>query len=300
VDGLFLFDKPQGITSHDAVARARRWFGTRRVGHTGTLDPMASGLLILCINAATRMSEYLLGADKCYAATVQLGVRTNTDDAEGEAVQTRPVPALTAGMLADVAARFTGDIEQIPPQFSAIKRNGVRAYVMARAGETVEIAARHVTVAQLELASDTVDTSLLHMTVDCGSGTYIRALARDIGEVLGCGGHLTMLRRVSIGRFGIADALDNAATQAAAVDGTLAARLQPMDSALPDAPRIVLDDEQTRRILLGQVLRGIADDTPLARLYDAAGRFVAIARIEHGAAQPLKVFHPDHADADDA
>jgi tRNA pseudouridine55 synthase len=293
-DGIFLFDKPAGITSHDVVSRARRWFGTRAIGHAGTLDPLATGLLILCVNAATRMSEYLLGQDKAYAAEIKLGQNTNTDDAEGEVTATTAVPALGDEQLAVIARRFTGRISQVPPQFSAIKKDGQRAYALARKGESVELSAREVDIASLTLTRDADHADRLQAHVSCGSGTYIRALARDIGAALGCGAHLTALRRLRIGTFNIEDAVDNAAMQAHAQQGTVASVLQPMDRALSNMPALTLDDAGAQRILMGQRIalpESEGRDVPLLRVYDASQRFIAVGEIAGGLLRPVKVFH---------
>lgn len=209
--GLLLIDKAQGWTSHDAVARTRRLAGTRKVGHAGTLDPMATGLLVLGVNSSTRLLTFVVGLDKEYLATIRLGAATTTDDAEGEQLSRAPsdaVAAISAEALAEGIAALTGDISQQPSAVSAIKVDGQRAYARVRAGEDVQLAERPVTVSSFELlSSTTVDGFLdLEVRVNCGSGTYIRALARDLGAGLGVGGHLTRLRRTRIGPFRIEDA----------------------------------------------------------------------------------------------
>lgn len=210
--GILLVDKPAGLTSHDVVARTRRAFGTRKVGHAGTLDPMATGLLVIGIEGATRLLTYIVGADKTYTATIRLGASTTTDDAEGEIAETADAgawegiddDAVHAGIRA-----LTGTIAQVPSSVSAIKVAGRRAYDLVRAGESVELAARRVTVSRFEvLAQRRTDGFLdLDVIVDCSSGTYIRALARDLGAALGVGGHLTALRRTRIGGFEVTDAV---------------------------------------------------------------------------------------------
>lgn len=209
--GILLLDKPRGLTSHDVVARTRRLAGTRKVGHAGTLDPMATGLLVLGLNSSTRLLTYLVGLDKEYTATIRLGAATVTDDAEGETTATAD-PALLAAIADDVVEAaiepLRGDIEQVPSTVSAIKVDGKRAYARAREGEDVQLAARPVTIRAFEvLASRRVDGFLdLDVRVECTSGTYIRALARDLGAALGVGGHLTALRRTRVGPFAVADA----------------------------------------------------------------------------------------------
>ena len=215
--GILLVDKPGGMTSHDVVSRARRALGTRKIGHAGTLDPMATGLLVLGVGAATRLLTYIVGLDKTYEATIRLGVGTDSDDADGaettradaDAVGAAPPDAIAGGI-----ASLTGEIDQVPSRVSAIKVGGRRAYDLARAGEEVELASRRVTVSRFEVR-DRRDVELdgggraidLDVVVDCTSGTYIRALARDLGADLGIGGHLTALRRTRIGPFGVADAV---------------------------------------------------------------------------------------------
>lgn len=235
--GILLVDKPRGITSHDVVSRARRALGTRKIGHAGTLDPMATGLLVLGVEGATRLLTYIVGADKTYEATILLGVSTDSDDADG--VEIERADATTVAAVGDAAIRdgiteLTGEIDQVPSTVSAIKVDGRRAYDLARAGEQVELKARRVTVSRFDVLSArrTHGAIELDVVVDCTSGTYIRALARDLGRALGVGGHLTALRRTRIGAFDVAaaasvDDLDDAAliepaTAAAVVMGALA------------------------------------------------------------------------------
>lgn len=203
--GLVIVDKPQGWTSHDVVGRTRRLAGTRKVGHAGTLDPMATGVLVLGINKATRLLTYIVGADKTYTATIRLGESTITDDAEGEIVQTRIAAALTEEQIRASIAKLTGPIEQVPSSVSAIKVNGERAYARVRAGEDVKLASRPVTIHRFEVHDIRRErggkVQDIDVTVECSSGTYIRALARDLGEDLAVGGHLTALRRTEVGPY---------------------------------------------------------------------------------------------------
>lgn len=209
--GILLVDKPAGLTSHDVVARTRRALGTRKVGHAGTLDPMATGLLVIGVEGATRLLTYIVGADKTYHATIRLGQTTGTDDADGEIVTTASeadVLGVTPERVAAGIAALTGRISQVPSSVSAIKVDGRRAYDRVRAGEEVVLAAREVTVSRFDvLAERTADGFRdLDVVVDCSSGTYIRSLARDLGADLGVGGHLTALRRTKVGDFDVADA----------------------------------------------------------------------------------------------
>lgn len=203
--GLLVVDKPAGMTSHDVVARCRRLLGTRKVGHAGTLDPMATGVLVLGIERATKLLGLLALTTKSYHATIRLGRTTVTDDAEGETTATTDATHVTDEQIAAVVATLTGDIDQVPASVSAIKIDGKRAYARMREGETVELAARPVTVSRFEVEARRNEAGFvdLDVEVDCSSGTYIRALARDLGAALGVGGHLTALRRTEVGPFGL-------------------------------------------------------------------------------------------------
>ena len=235
--GILLVDKPGGITSHDVVSRARRALGTRKIGHAGTLDPMATGLLVLGVEGATRLLTYIVGADKTYEATILLGAATDSDDADGVEISRADagtVAAVTDAAIHDGIAALTGEIDQVPSTVSAIKVDGRRAYDLARAGEKVELASRRVTVSRFDVRATRREQGAIELdvVVDCTSGTYIRALARDLGRALGVGGHLTSLRRTRIGAFDVAgaasvdeiadDALVEPATAAAVVMGALA------------------------------------------------------------------------------
>lgn len=233
--GILLVDKPGGLTSHDVVARTRRAFGTRKVGHAGTLDPMATGLLVIGIEGATRLLTYIVGAGKTYTATIRLGIRTTTDDAEGDTVETADAAALrsvTQERIVEGIAALTGAIAQVPSSVSAIKVDGRRAYDRVRAGEQVELAARQVTVSRFDVLDTRRDEEFidLDVVIDCSSGTYIRALARDLGVDLGIGGHLTALRRTRVGGFDIADAVgvDDLAGAPALTPAAAAARTMPV------------------------------------------------------------------------
>ena len=208
-DGLIVVDKPAGMTSHDVVARIRRLAKTRRVGHGGTLDPMATGVLIVGVNRATRLLTYVIGARKSYTATVRLGQSTVTDDAEGDVTATAPVAGVTDAEIHAGLAAQRGEIDQVPSAVSAIKINGRRAYKRVREGETVDLPARRVTVFRLDVlairrAADVIDVDV---DVTCSSGTYVRAIARDLGTTLGVGGHLTALRRTAVGDLTLAQAV---------------------------------------------------------------------------------------------
>jgi tRNA pseudouridine55 synthase len=314
MNGLLIIDKPQGMTSHDVVARARRILREKRIGHAGTLDPMATGVLVLCVGHATRLSEYLLGEDKAYEGVIKLGEQTNTDDAEGEVIATRPVPAMGDDDLRRLEQQFSGEIQQVPPQFSAIQKGGQRAYALARKGETVELDARRVTIHEMRLSakrkaqsaerSENADVlrSALCVSVRCSAGTYIRSIARDIGAALGCGGHLSALRRVQAGHFTLHDAITLEQLEQAAQEGRAEALLLPMERAVADWPAVHLDDEQTRKLLNGQRLLlplplgeaerpfGSWGEGLLLRAYDARSHFIAISQWDGKMLSPVKVF----------
>lgn len=255
--GILLVDKPGGLTSHDVVARVRRAFGTRKVGHAGTLDPMATGLLVIGIEGATRLLTYIVGADKTYTATIRLGSRTTTDDAEGDLVDTADAEAW-AGVDDEAVQNgirsLTGAISQVPSSVSAIKVAGRRAYDLVRAGESVELAAREVTVSRFDVLAQrrTADFLDLDVVVDCSSGTYIRALARDLGDALGVGGHLTALRRTRVGGFHVEDAVS-----IDELDG--ATTLSPAAAAERVMPVLPVTAEEARDLRHGKRLVGQRD-----------------------------------------
>ena len=272
--GLLLVDKPQGITSHDVVARVRRGFGTRKVGHAGTLDPMATGLLLIGIEGATRLLTFLVGADKTYTATIRLGEATDSDDADGTVTAAVDASAVTDAQISVGIAALTGDIQQVPSTVSAIKVDGRRAYDLARAGETVELKSRAVTVSRFDVLETRRRGAVidLDVIVDCTSGTYIRALARDLGASLGVGGHLTALRRTHVGPFSVDDAapvddaLGEAATRTPADVGALV--LGRFDVSAPEAR-----DLRHGKKLLGAAVR--AERYPVAAI-DPDGVLVGV------------------------
>ncbi|MCS7061373.1 MAG: tRNA pseudouridine(55) synthase TruB [Anaerolineae bacterium] len=300
MDGLLLIDKPRGMTSHDVVARVRRWTGVRQVGHAGTLDPLATGLLVLCVGYAVRLSEYLTGKEKAYIGRIKLGERTSTDDAEGELIARRDVQ-VTQEDLARIAPAFTGEIWQTPPQYSAVQVQGRRAYKLARRGEHVDLAPRRVVIHELTLTPipHAVDSPFVYeveMRVTCSAGAYIRALARDIGEALGCGAHLTLLRRTRSGSFTLAEAVTLDQLEQAAHSGTWSTYLLPADRAVEDMPRCDLDNDTARRLQMGRFVPFpsnwvAAAEGGLCRVYDAGGCFVALAVYDahHALLKPAKV-----------
>jgi tRNA pseudouridine55 synthase len=255
--GILLVDKPAGLTSHDVVARTRRALDTRKVGHAGTLDPMATGLLVIGVEGATRLLTYIVGADKTYEATIRLGQTTGTDDADGEILTRASAESwnsVTPDRVSAGIRALTGAISQVPSSVSAIKVDGRRAYDRVRAGEEVVLAARDVTVSRFEVIAERTGDGFLDLdvVVDCSSGTYIRSLARDLGAALGVGGHLTALRRSRVGDFDIADAVT--------VDGVVeTALLTPAAAAVRVLDPLPVSTEEARDLRHGKRLLGQAD-----------------------------------------
>jgi tRNA pseudouridine55 synthase len=288
--GLVVVDKPAGWTSHDVVARVRKIAGTRRVGHAGTLDPMATGVLVLGVERATKLLGHLTLTDKSYAATIRLGQDTITDDAEGEPAGGSSAAGVTEAAVEAGLAGLTGEIQQVPSAVSAIKVDGRRSYARVRAGEQVELAARTVTVSRLVLdgwARPEPDLLDLDVEVDCSSGTYVRALARDLGRALGTGGHLIALRRTRVGPFTLSDAvtLDELAQRAEPVP-------IPLDAAVAAAfARRELDPGETDRLRHGNRLDPVGRPGPYGA-FDPDGHVVALLEDRDGAAHPLVVFRP--------
>ncbi len=289
-DGLVVVDKPAGLTSHDVVSRLRRLAHTRRVGHAGTLDPMATGVLVIGINKATRLLHHLVLADKAYTATIRLGQATVTDDAEGAAVSGASAAGIGEAAVRAAMAPLTGDVLQVPSAVSAIKVDGQRAYKRVREGETVELAARPVSIARFEavhFARPAPDLLDVDVEVDCSSGTYVRALARDLGAALGVGGHLTALRRTRVGPFTIAQArtLDALAELDDPVTLPLAAAVR---TALPVR---AIDADEARALSYGKALAATgAPGTHGAIAPD--GTVVALLVDDGDRARPVLVFTP--------
>jgi tRNA pseudouridine55 synthase len=283
--GILLVDKPGGVTSHDVVGATRRALGTRKVGHAGTLDPMATGLLILGVGTSTRLLTYLVGLGKTYEATIRLGESTTTDDAEGETIARTDASELDRAAIDAGIAELTGEIDQVPSAVSAIKVDGRRAYARVRDGEDVQLAARRVTVSRLDvLAQRRVDDVVdLDVVVGCSSGTYIRALARDLGAGLGVGGHLTALRRTAVGPFRVPDAvpLDAIAPAALRTPASIATALFP-SADLDDAQAAALADG--KRVPIGVV----ADASLVAALH--GGRLTGIISVQGGMARVVVNF----------
>lgn len=288
--GILLIDKGPGWTSHDVVAKARGITGQRKIGHTGTLDPMATGLLVLCLGRATRLVEYMTGHDKRYEGEIRLGIATDTDDAEGSVIATQPAPAITSEQLDGLAARFSGAQMQTPPAYSAVKVAGKRAYASARAGSALELQPRPVSIHALQLRA--IGPDRLAIEVHCGAGTYIRSLARDIGKALGCGAHLAALRRTHAGRFAVHGAVTIEELDAMAGSGQIERLLLAMDEGLLDHDVAILSTEHCQRLAGGlQVaVEPPARASESARVYSTEGDFVAVGSIKsEGQIQPKKV-----------
>jgi tRNA pseudouridine55 synthase len=279
--GLVIVDKPGDMTSHDVVSRVRRLAGTRKVGHAGTLDPMATGVLVLAVNRATRLLGQLTLTEKRYDATIRLGAATTTDDAEGEVVTTRPTHGLTEAAVVEALTAFVGDLDQVPSAVSAVKLGGKPAYARVRAGEQVDLPPRRVTIHALEVTG--VELPDVEVSVHCSSGTYIRAIARDLGAALGVGGHLTFLRRTAVGPF----TLDDAGTLD---DLTEHLAMTPIaDAARASFPARDLDEAQAAHVRVGRRLDLALDAT--TALFAPGGEFLALYRAgEDGRARAVAVF----------
>jgi len=284
--GLVVVDKPGGMTSHDVVARIRRIAGTRKVGHAGTLDPMATGVLLVGVNRATRLLGHLALTEKAYDATIRLGAATTTDDAEGEVVRRTAAGHLTEQDVRAAVPRFVGDIDQRPSAVSAVKVEGRRAYARVRAGEEVELPARRVTVHELRVDGVRRDADGLDVDVSvrCSSGTYVRALARDLGEVLGVGGHLTALRRTAVGPFGLdrAHSLDVLADRFELLELT--------DVAQEAFPTYRLDAEQAAHVRDGRPLDVVLGAPVPVAVLDPDGTFLALYEQRGRTATAVAVF----------
>jgi tRNA pseudouridine55 synthase len=284
--GILNIDKPLGITSHDVVGQVRRVAGMRRVGHGGTLDPLASGVLVVALGVATRLLEYVTGQPKSYEAVVRLGQSSTTYDAEGELRPGQSPGELDPDQLEEALARFRGPVEQLPPMYSAVKRGGQPLYKLARQGIDVEREPRRVTIYELELLAWSAPD--LHLSVRCSAGTYIRSLAHDLGAALGTGGYLAALRRTAVGSFTIATSipLDTLSPD------SLADQLWPLDSAVAHLPRLDVDKTATEQLRQGQRLPR-ESSTPgdsLARVYGPEGNFAGIVTASGNEWQPHKIF----------
>ena len=282
IHGVFLLDKPQGMSSNDIMQKVKRIFQANKAGHTGALDPLATGMLPICLGEATKFSQFLLDADKRYLVTAKLGERTDTSDAEGQIVETRDVNVKTSEILTALE-QFRGDILQVPTMFSALKHNGKPLYEYARQGITVEREARPITIFELNFIE--YNAPYLTLEVHCSKGTYIRTLVDDLGETLGCGAHVTMLRRTAVADYPTEKMLDWHALQSLAEPQDLSlldALLLPIDTAVAKLPALTLNESQTQGIGFGQRIKF---DNPnrlqgQVRLFSHEHRFLGVAVID--------------------
>lgn len=303
LDGILLLDKPAGMSSNAALQAARRLFRAEKGGHTGSLDPLATGLLPLCFGEATKLAGHLLGSDKAYEAGIVLGTTTDTDDADGQPLLQRPVPALDRAALEAVLVPFTGALRQRAPVYSALKQGGEPLYARARRGEAIEAPVRDVVVHAVELLE--FDAASLRLRVTCGSGTYIRSLARDLGEALGCGAHIASLRRLWVEPFRIPrmhtlDDLAALAGQEGDGDGeaALEACLLPLSAGMAGFPRVELGQAEAARFGMGQRLRGPWPPADPAGVFTQEGVPLGLGCVEpDGRLSPQRLFRqaPDPA-----
>jgi len=295
--GLVVVDKAGGMTSHDVVARVRRLAGTRKVGHAGTLDPLASGALPIALGEATKTVPFVMDGRKLYRFTIRWGEERDTDDAEGRVVSTskeRPSPEAVRALLPS----YTGLIQQIPPRYSAIKIEGERAYDLARDGEQVELAARPVEIGRLELVN-VPDRDHAVLEAECGKGTYVRSLARDLGRALGCFGHVSALRRAAVGPFTqetmiSLEQLEALCHRAASGEGSLADALMPVETALDDIPALAVSRADAARLQRGQAVLLRGRDAPNFRgtvYVTVSGQLLALAELDRGEIVPKRVFN---------
>jgi len=293
-NGVLVINKSGGMTSHDVVGRLRRLTHQKKIGHAGTLDPDATGVLIVCLGSATRLSEYLTGHDKEYRCTILLGTETDTQDISGRITAQHPAD-IGAAELEDALASFTGETQQIPPMYSAIRHHGRHLYELARAGETVERAPRTIRIEQIH--PESIHLPEATFTVTCSKGTYIRTLCHDIGRKLGCGACMKALERIRSGSFGIEEAVTLDGFEQALQEGRAATLLHPADEVFADCPSAQTGDEGDHRLYNGNVLQphhltsGVPDQYEgRVRVYDSAGHFQALYRTDGGQLRPERMF----------
>lgn len=292
IDGVFLLDKPQGMSSNDIMQKVKRVFQANKAGHTGALDPLATGMLPICLGEATKFSQFLLDADKRYQVTAKLGERTDTSDAEGQVVETRDVQVDVQDILAALP-HFRGNLMQVPTMFSALKHQGKPLYEYARAGITVEREARPITIFDLQFI--TYDAPYLTLEVHCSKGTYIRTLVDDLGEYLGCGAHVTVLRRTAVANYPVEAMMDWDTLQVLAAQQDLALldqHLLPTDSAVSALPALHLNQEQSKAISFGQRVKfdNPTQLTGQVRLFSDTQQFLGVALVdEHNVIRPQRL-----------
>lgn len=293
VHGVILLDKPLGLSSNQALQKVKWLLRAEKAGHTGTLDPLATGVLPLCFGAATKFSQQHLDADKVYETTVRLGLKTTTADAEGEVIAERPVTC-TLGQVVEVLDRFMGPITQVPPMHSALKKDGKALYEYARGGETVEREPRNVLIHDLEMLDVQLqgDAPFLKLRVACSKGTYIRTLGEDIAEALGCAGHLSALRRVQTGPFEASQCITIEQLEAME-EGERLQQLRPIDVLLPEHTRVTLDEDNAGRFLSGLRRRGHWPDMPQVRVYGQEPQaLLGTGHIQAGELIPTRLLSP--------
>ena len=298
VHGVLLLDKPLGLSSNQALQKAKWLLRADKAGHTGTLDPLATGVLPLCFGAATKFSQIQLDADKTYEALLLLGKKTSTGDAEGDVIETRPVPAITPELLAEMTARFTGPLAQIPPMYSALKKDGKALYEYARKGVEVEREARNIIIYKLKMAAaqDPRAEAAIKVIVTCSKGTYIRTLGEDIGEAIGCGAHLGALRRIETGGF-MAEQCVSLAALEDMTELEREARLLPAQALVAAYPSVTLDADNAGRFLSGLRRRGEPGewgiDAPLVQVYGTEPRaFLGSAHVTADELIPQRLLSP--------
>jgi tRNA pseudouridine55 synthase len=295
ISGILNIDKPQGWTSHDVVAKVRRLSGQKRVGHAGTLDPLATGVLLVCLGQATRVSEYLMRGRKVYRAAVHLGLSTDTYDADGQVTARTPEVNVTLSQLEEALSAFVGRIEQIPPMYSALKHRGTPLYKLARQGKTVERKPRPVEIYDVKLLD--WSSPVLTIEIVCSPGTYLRSLAHDLGQRLGCGAHLSSLTRLASGHFTLDKAIRLDALSEAFATGRWVELIHPLDEALLDFETITFGSQAERQIRFGQQVQGpMPSSSPsLCRAYSTEGKLIALLQYDAqtGLWQPKKVFRQD-------
>jgi tRNA pseudouridine55 synthase len=288
IEGLLVIDKPGGMTSHDVVNHIRRVTGVRRVGHAGTLDPLATGVLLVCVGRATRLVEYLVGQPKTYVTTIRLGQTTSTYDADGEVMEERPALHITPDLISQSLTSFRGTIQQKPPLYSAIKKDGQPLYKLARRGQTTDVPLREVTIYELSLL--TVNLPEITLQITCSSGTYVRSMAHDLGEALGCGGHVAMLRRTAVGSFTSQEAVPLITLNSENVIH----KLLPMETAVAHLPYLNLNAEETKNLQHGRPVarQSHHPEAALVQAFGEDGRFIGVIAARHNSWQPHKIFHP--------
>jgi tRNA pseudouridine55 synthase len=289
INGILLLDKPVGMSSNQALQIVKRLYAMRKAGHTGSLDPLASGLLPICFNEATKLSQYLLNSDKTYRVSLQLGVRTATGDAEGEVIARRPVPALHLADIERSLARFRGDIEQVPSMYSALKHQGKPLYELARQGITVDREPRRLTVYRLTVLAFTQDT--IQFELHCSKGTYVRTLVDDFGEILGCGAHVTALRRLTVGGFSELQMVDLERLRSLTTLEELDQHLLPLQSALSHWPQVSVAESILFYLRQGSpVVIAQAPTSGWVCLVDKQSRFIGVGEIqEDGRVAPRRL-----------